>query len=114
MFQFVMFEARRWLALSMMFELSTDGTMPPEGFSRMRPPFESSGPFALARDDRTEIARHGRRAEDGRDGKDASRTRYGHEAANQGTGFRNQVSVNSQEESPTRKPNGVRIVSDPA
>ena len=53
---------------------------------------------------RTEIARHGRRAEDGRDGKDASRTRREHEAANQGTGFRNQVSVNSQEESPQENP----------
>ena len=31
---------------------------------------------------RTEIARHGRRAEDGRDGKDASRIRREHEAGN--------------------------------
>lgn len=57
---------------------------------------------------------HGRRAEDGRDGMDASRTRYGHEAANQGTGFRNQVSVNSQKETPAGKSSGVRIVSDRA
>jgi hypothetical protein len=57
---------------------------------------------------------HGRRAEDGRDGKDASRTRREHEAANQGTGFRNQVSVNSQEESLTGKSSGVRGVSDRA
>jgi hypothetical protein len=64
-----------------MLELMTDGTMPSEGFSRMRPPFESLGPLAQVRDDRTEIARHGRRAEDGRDGKEASRIRYGHETA---------------------------------
>ena len=45
---------------------------------------------------------------------DASRIRYGHEAANHVSGFRNQVSVNSQAESPTGKPSGVRIVSDRA
>ena len=60
------------------------------------------------------MARHGRRAKDGRDGKEASRIRYGHEAANHVTGFRNQVSVDSQAESPTGKSSGVRIVSDRA
>jgi hypothetical protein len=32
-----------------MLELMTDGTMPSEGFSRMRPPFESLGPLGHSR-----------------------------------------------------------------
>gem|GEM_PF-1078033 len=40
----------------MMLELRTVGTMPTEGFSRMRPRLESPGPYALARDDGSGIA----------------------------------------------------------
>jgi hypothetical protein len=44
------------VSLSMMLELSSGGTMPPQCLSRMRPPFESPRPFALARDDGSGIA----------------------------------------------------------
>jgi hypothetical protein len=43
-----------------------------------------------------------------------ARMLVGRGAANQGTGFRNQVSVNSQEESLTGKSSGVRGVFDRA
>ena len=60
------------------------------------PGLNRSGRFDRLEKMRTELARHGRRAEDGRDGKDASRIRREHEAGNQGTGFRSQTSVDSQ------------------
>jgi hypothetical protein len=37
--------------------------------------------------------------------KEASRIRYGDEATNQAVGYRSQVSVNSQEQSPTETKN---------